>query len=168
MVAFTYRMPSGIPGATNRAEHLTVEPGLLLAGFLPAGYGVPVAVDPATGKYRAVGAADTAPMVVGMLARPYPSGSLGVATDILGNAQPAANSIVNIMRRGYMTVLLGGVTAAAKNGTVYVRIAVASAGKPLGGLEAAADGINTIALDNKTYWMGPADAQGNAEIAFNI
>jgi hypothetical protein len=65
-------------------------------------------------------------------------------------------------------VALGGTAAAAKGGTVYVRVAAAAAGKPLGGFEAAADGTNTIALPANTYFTGPADAYGITEIAFNI
>lgn len=162
-------MPSGIPGATNRAEHLTVEAGLPLVGFLPPGFGLPLAIDPPTGRFRAINGADTAASVVGFLARPYPSGSLGTTSDGLGFITNFGTyaGVINVMRRGYMTVLVGGVAAATKGGTVYVRIAAPSAGKPLGGLEAAADGVNTIAIDSKTYWQGPADAQGNGELMFN-
>ena len=170
MAAYTYRMPSGVPGATNRTEHLTVEAGLPLVGFMPPGYGLPLAIDPATGRYRAIAAGDTAASFAGMLVRPYPSGSFGSASDGLGNIVNFGNyaGVINVMKRGYMTVLLGGVTASPKGGTIYIRIALPVAGKPIGGLEAAADGANTIALDNKSYWMGPADAQGNSEIAMNI
>ncbi|MNT89175.1 hypothetical protein D3C72_2298560 [compost metagenome] len=62
---------------------------------------------------------------------------------------------------------LGGTTDAAKGGTVYVRIAGAAAGKPLGGIEAAADSTNTVALTN-AYFTGPKDAYGVVEVAFNI
>ena len=170
MVSFLYRMPSGLPGATNRAEHLTIEAGLPLVGSLPPGYGLPLAIDPPTGRYRAVAAADTAAMIVGMLVRPYPTGSFGAASDGLGNIVNFGNyaGVINVMRRGYMTVLLGGVAAAAKGGTVFVRIAAPVAGKPMGGLEAASDTVNTVALPSTWYFMGPADAQGNCEIACNI
>lgn len=163
-------MPSGIPGATNRAEHLTIEAGLPLVGFMPAGYGLPLAIDPPTGRYRAFVGTDTAASFAGMLVRPYPSGSLGNTTDGLGNIVSFGNyaGVINVMKRGYMTVLLGGAAAAPKGGTVFIRIAAPSAGKPIGGLEAAADGVNTIALPPQSYWMGPADAQGNAEAGINI
>ena len=170
MVAFLFRMPSGVPGATNRAEHLTIEAGLPLVGFLPPGYGLPLAIDPPTGRYRAIVGTDTAAMIVGMFVRPYPSNSFGTASDGLGTIVNFGNyaGVINVMRRGYMTVLLGGVAAAAKGGTVFVRVAAPVAGKPLGGLEAAADAANTVALPNTWYFMGPADAQGNCELAMNI
>ena len=58
-------------------------------------------------------------------------------------------------------------STAAKNGTVYVRVAAAAAGKPLGGVEAVADSTNTIVVAG-AYFNGPADAQGVAEIAYNL
>ena len=172
MAAYLFRMPSGIPGAYNRAEHLTVEAGLPLVGSLPPGYGLPLAIDPPTGRYRAVVAADTAVSIVGILMRPYPSGSLGTSSDGLGTIITFGTfaGVINVMRRGYMTVIVGGAAAAAKGGTVYVRVTVSATptGRPVGGFEAAAEGITTIALPASTYWMGPQDAQGNSEIAFNI
>lgn len=163
-------MPSGIPGAYNRTEHLTVEAGLPLVGFLPPGFGLPLAIDPPTGRYRAVQGTDTATSIVGLLVRPYPTGSYGTTSDGLGFITNFGTyaGVINVMRRGYMTVLVGGTAAAAKNGLVYVRIAAPTTGKPMGGLEAAADGANTVALPPTWYWMGPADAQGNGEVAINI
>ena len=75
--------------------------------------------------------------------------------------------MTDILKRGYIIVNLGGTTDAAKNGTVYVRVANASAGKPIGGVEAAADSTNTVALTN-AYFTGPKDAYGVAEVAYNI
>lgn len=168
MAAFTYRMPSGIPGTVNRAEHLTVEPGLLLAGFLPTAFGVPLAIDAATGRYRAIIGTDTVANVGGVLVRSYPSNSLG-GTDGFGFAGTFnTTTIASIMKRGYIMMVIGGVAAAAKGGTVFVRIAVPSAGKPIGGFEAASDTVNTIAMPSSWYFMGPADAQGNCEAAINI
>jgi hypothetical protein len=48
-----------------------------------------------------------------------------------------------------------------------VRVATAGAGKPIGGIEAAADSTNTIAITGATF-MNAGDANGNVEIAFNI
>jgi hypothetical protein len=66
-----------------------------------------------------------------------------------------------------MTVLLGGATAAKKNGAVYVRIQNAAAGQPVGGFEAAADGGNTV-LVTGAYFTSAQDANNNVEVAFNI
>jgi hypothetical protein len=162
--AFTFRMPAGIPGTVTRASQATVEAQLLDTTNFPAAYGVPVAIDATSHGVRKIGAGDTAAAVYGFYVRPYPTHS---GTDPLGTSTPSVSGICNVLKRGYINVLLGGTTAAAKNGTVYVRVAAPASGKPLGGVEAAADSTNTIALTN-AYFTGPADATGNAEVAFNI
>lgn len=168
MVAFLFRMPSGIPGSVNRNEHSTIVPEITLSTNPPTSYGVPVVMDPTFLKIRPVGAGDTADMVYGINVRPYPTVGQPLVNDPLGVNVPSSAGITNILTRGYISVLLGGTVAAAKRGRVYVRIASASAGKPIGGFEAVADGANTIVLPDHTRFVGPADAQGNTEIAFNI
>jgi len=168
MVAFLFRMPSGIPGAVNRNEMSTIEAQIVLSTNPPTAYGVVVVMDAATNKIRPFIGTDTAASVYGINVRPYPTQSSASQNEPLGTAVPPTSGITNILKRGYISVLLGGVTAAAKNGVVFVRIALPVAGKPLGGFEAVADGVNTIALSPGTYFMGPSDAQGNTEIAFNI
>lgn len=168
MVAFTYRMPSGIPGQLNRAEQCHTEPNIIMATNPPLAYGLPVVLDAGTKQIRPVGAGDTADMVAGFNVRPWPTTPGSYANQGLGTGTPMGSGVVDVLRRGYMMVQLNGVTAAAKGGKVYVRVASPAAGKPIGGLEAAADGANTIVLDSSCYFMGPSDAQGNTEIAFNI
>lgn len=171
MVAFTFRMPSGIPGTINRAQHLTVEPQLVdtTAGHTPQSYGLPMVMDATTSKMRVVLAGDTPATIYGFNVRPYPTAGGSNVNDPLGQSIPAQAGIVNIMRRGYMMVLLGGTTAAKPGTPVFVRVGGAVTGKPLGGLEAVIDPTtpaNTIQIN--ATWMGPSDAQGNCEIAFNI
>jgi hypothetical protein len=56
-----------------------------------------------------------------------------------------------------------------KKGTVYIWIGAAGGGHVVGGFEAVNGGANTVALtSNKTYFNSPADANGVAEIAFNV
>lgn len=171
MASFLTRMPAGVPGAYNRiAGGATIEAGLLLSTALPIAFGVGVAIDATTGKYRGVTTGDAAAAVVGVLVRPYPTvnyGSTVAGGDPFGAVAPSAIGVQNIMRRGYVMVTRGGTTDAAKGGIVYVRVAAAAAGKPIGGFEAAADGANTIAMPGTWYWMGPSDALGNSEIAVN-
>jgi hypothetical protein len=50
---------------------------------------------------------------------------------------------------------------------VYVRYANAAAGTPLGGVEATSVAGSNVALVGVAF-MGPADASGNVEVAFNI
>jgi hypothetical protein len=163
--AYTFRMPAGFAGDLQRAEVATIETQLIDSATPPTAFGV--AVKLVAGKIQPINlAADTAALVYGINLRPYPI--QGNGTDPLGTSTPPTSGVVDVLKRGYVDVALGGTAAAAKGGTVYVRVAAAAAGKPLGGFEAAADGTNTIALPANTYFTGPADAYGITEIAFNI
>lgn len=168
MAAFTYRMPAGIPGTVNRAEHATIEAQYADTTNSPDTFGGPVKV--AGTKVQKMGSADAATAFYGFLVRAFPGGP---STDPIGTdtvPTPTAtglHALVNVLRRGYlMTRLSTGSVAALKNGTVYLRVATAGTGKPIGGLEAAADGANTVVLP--AVFMGPADSSGNIEIAVNI
>lgn len=162
MAAFKYRIPAGIPGAVNRAVQATIEAQVYDAAFPVLLYGVPVKI--VSGLVRPVASGDAATVVYGFLARPYPTNS---SQDGLGTAVPNVASVADVMRRGYMTVKLNNVTAATKNGGVYVRVADPTTPTPIGGLEAGADAGDCVLIPGCVF-MGPADADGNVEIAYNI
>lgn len=136
-VAFQYRMPAGIPGAVTRTESATVEPGVLDTTNYPLVFGVPVASDASSKNIRAIMAGDTSASIYGLYVRPYPL--TGNGTDGLGTSTPPVKGLCNVLKRGYMSVVLGGTAAAAKNAPVYVRVGNASSGKVVGDIEAAAD-----------------------------
>lgn len=164
--AITRRMAAGIPGNINRiGAGPTVEPQLITPvgeANAPVSYGVGVLIDAVTRQVRLPKAGDTA--IYGMLARPYPTGA---SQDGLGTSTPPASGECDVMKRGYMSVLLQNATAAAKAGAVYVRISGGTVSLKVGGFEAADDGADTILVED-AYFTGPADADGNTEIAFNI
>ncbi|TPV09378.1 hypothetical protein FJV21_18525, partial [Acinetobacter baumannii] len=152
-----YHMPSGIPGDISRKAHSTVEAHILKGNF--GAFGI-------FGKLTADGivpleAADTD--VYGLIVRSYPTQS---ALNGIGAAVPQSGIVNDIMRRGYMTVKCNAGTA-KKAGKVYVRVATGTELKPIGGIEAVADGVNTIEIKNAMF-MHDADAQGNVEISYNI
>lgn len=167
MVAFKYRMPAGIPGATNRVEQLTAEAQIMDTAFPVTLFGVPVKI--VSGLVRPIASGDAASLVYGFLIRPYPTQNVGTAysvgTDGFGGGVPNSQDVANVMRRGYMTVKLNGATAATKGGQVYVRNANGSTPTPIGGVEAGA--TDCVAIPGCIF-MGPADADGNVEIAYNI
>lgn len=166
-VAYQFRMPAGIPGDVTRGWASFLEGELIDPTTPPLAYGIPVAYS-AVGKLRPITGGDAATAIQGLFARPFPI--TGNGTDGLGTSTPPTSGIGDLMRSGYMSVHLYGATAAAKGGLVYVRIAGATPGLNIvGGIEAAADGGNTIiAPGTYTQFMGPADASGNVEIAFNV
>ncbi|WP_241301015.1 structural cement protein Gp24 [Burkholderia cenocepacia] len=163
--AYQYRMPAGFAGDLQRAEVATIETQLIDPAAPPTAFGVPVKM--VNGKIQPINnAADTAALVYGVNLRAYPI--QGNGTDPLGTSTPPTSGVTDILKRGYVNAALGGTAPATKNGTVYVRVAAAAAGKPLGGFEAAVDGTNTVAMPANWYFTGPADAYGIVEIAVNI
>jgi hypothetical protein len=161
--AFLYRMPAGVPGDVTRASQATIEPVFLNPSLPFAGYGLFGKI--AGGQFVPFGAGDAAGAEYGLFVRPYPTTG-GAASDPLGTATPFSKGVADVLRRGYMTVKLNAGTA-SKDSQVYVRVAAAAAGKPIGGIEAAADSTNTVAITTASF-MGAADASGNVEIAYNI
>jgi hypothetical protein len=155
--SFLYRMGAGFAGAITRQEESIAEP--IIIGATPANYGDPVKLA-ADGSAIALAGAEAAADIYGFLVRPFPTQS---STNTMGAVAAVAGQSGDIMRHGYMGVKVNGATAAAKGGIVYVRIANAAAGKPIGGIEAAADGGNTIIVTGAKF-LGPADANGISEI----
>ena len=166
--AFLLRMPSGIAGMINRAEHATVEAQLYDTTTPPTVFGIPVKY--VAGKVQPIAAADTVANVVqGFLAKPYPTQF--TSSEALGTATPYTALMANVMKRGYMTVKVNASLPAAvpaKGGAVYCRKTDHGAAEYLiGGVESDADGGKCEAITG-CYFMGPMDADGNVEIAFNI
>ena len=111
--AITFRMPAGIPGSLSRsAEQSTVDTVNLEPNSFPA-YGLGGLIDANTGNFRLVTAGDTA--ISGILVRDFPTGA---SQDGLGTSTPPAKGLGNRLLRGFMSVLLGGATAAKKDGAV--------------------------------------------------
>ena len=154
--AILYRMPSGIPGAVSRQGSATLEPNLLAMAIA---FGSPVKL--VAGSLMPIETGDVAGDIHGFLVRPYPTQS----AEGMVVASAEAGTVRDVMRRGYMTVLLASGTA-ARRGPVNVRVTAGSGREP-GAIEAAADGANTVVVAG-AYFMGEADANGNVEIEFNI
>lgn len=177
--AYLYAMPSGIPGAINRIggnSQTDIETVIQDPNNVFPAYGLFGQIDATSGLFRTL--ADTDAVVYGPIVRPFPTQALSAsgysgAVPLGTGAVPPPKGNVACMKAGYMTVLLQGnnagvVTAAVKNGRVYVCIQNPPAGGNVGGVTAAADGGNTIELPVGTYFMGPADSAGNIEIGYNI
>ncbi|VVE41196.1 hypothetical protein PMO31116_04130 [Pandoraea morbifera] len=161
--AILYRMPSGIQGDVSRPSQSTIEPATFDSANPFASYGIPA--KKVGGKMRPLAAGDTADLIVGFLVRPYPTTG-GAGSEPQGTSTPPTSGIGDLMRRGYMTVR-NNAGAPADGGAVYVRVAAAAAGKPIGGIEAAADSTNTVVIPTAKF-KNAGDANGNVEIEYNI
>ena len=158
MPVFLKRMPAGIPGDVSRKEDAVIESNLVGAGEVPYGAFVKLS----SGKLAPIAASDTAAVIYGLAVRPYPKQS---ENNKFGPTAAPAGGMCDVLRSGYMTVLLKQGTA-VRGGQVYVRV-TEDTEKKVGDIEAAADTTKTVAVSGCMF-MGPADADGNVEIAYNI
>lgn len=175
MVAFPFRMGAGFPGDVNRGHPASIEPALIDASAPPTSYGQPVLVDATTDGVRPFAPGDTAITVIwGITVRPFPMQAptgtqYGGAA--FGAATPPLTGAIDVLRSGYImgTILPAGSAAVSKGSPVFVWCAATSGAHIQGGIESAASGGNTAALDpNRYQFNGPADATGNTEISCNI
>jgi hypothetical protein len=163
-------MPAGIPGETNRGFACIIEPASLTplgtTGH-PTTYGVPLVVDQTggnVGNMRTIAAGDATTAIYGLYVRPYPTGG---SQDPLGVSTPPNDGPCDVLRSGYMSVLLSGSTAAVKGGQVYVWTAAASGTHIVGGFESTNPSGSGVLLTNG-FFMGPADANGITEISLKV
>lgn len=152
MTVYRFSMPAGFPGAVTRRAESTLEP-VLLAAETP--HGAPLTLD---GQGRAV-AADEAADIDAWLVRPFPT--TGVGAD--GNAAPAG-TVQDRLLRGYISLRLSAAEdAAAVKGAPLRLIEEAGEGFAAGDLAVSAG----VAIPGAVC-MGPQDADGNIEIAYNL
>lgn len=135
MVAFVTRMPQGVPGDISRQSQATVESQILDAVNAFPGYGLPGKL--ISGKFGPLTGGETPSQIYGFLVRAFPTQGAN-ASDALGTSIPKTSGIAGAFRRGYMTVKNNSGTPAIGN-PVYTRVAAAAGGKPIGGIEAAAE-----------------------------
>lgn len=162
----TNSLPLGVPGDLSRQEAVVESYNM---GTVPVvGFGLPVKREAgAPDKITGIVGGDAATAVIGLLVRQIFSQPGATNDTSFGAGTPALTGPTSIMRRGYCIVKKNGAAAAANGGQVYIRIATPAAGQPVGGIEAAADGANTILLTNG-FFTGAVDSEGNAEIRYNI
>lgn len=151
-------MPHGFAGSYGR------QPDMITNTF-PAGgtdnivFGAPLKLS--SGAVVAMGAGDAAADFIGIAGREFKS-----ALDYLNQNQGAyaPGEPVSVFQRGAINAICQKGTP-AYGSSVYLRIA-ANASYPsavVGGLEAEADGNNTVEL-KACKWMGPKDSNNVAEL----
>jgi hypothetical protein len=171
--AFTYRMPAGIPGDADRySAGTTIEQQLMDASAPVTAYGLPVVIDATALAVRGLTSGDSSGFNVpyGVLIRPYPiqpQSATNYGQVALGDGSvPPTSGIVDVMKRGYVNVLLSGSAAAVKGAQVYIWTAASSGAHVQGTFEGTSGGGSTITAP--AYFVGPADPSGNVQIAWNL
>lgn len=164
MPSLLLRMPVGIAGAISRPQDLTTEPVILNSANIFSAYGL-AGKDSTDGKFIPLAADDAATVITGLYVRPYPTTS---TPDMVRQVGTGKNFTGDVMKRGYMTVNIGSTAVnLVKGAPVYVRNANPTDASPLGAILGAAVTDETVVLPNATF-TGAGDADGNAEIAYNI
>ena len=160
-MAINTEMPAGFNGQVARTSFAVIESKFVKSSAPVASYGCACRLDGDT--VAALTGSTTAAQVYGFVVRPqvtalaqYPNAGFDdfEAPDV---GQPQG-----ILVKGYLNVKVNNGVAAA-GGDVYVRVAAGAADKPIGGVEAVADGSNTVKLANAMF-VGTADEYGVAEI----
>lgn len=167
--AYLYTFNIGIPGDPQGAQWDQIVEALLAATGAPQSYGIPVKV--AAGLVSGIQASgDTVPaaMPFGWIVRPYPIQNVALLNDPLGTSAPPTTGKVNIMVRGYIGAFLQDATTVTLGQAVWIRSAASSGAKLFGGVQSTTDGGACTLITNNTYFMGPADANGNVVIAINM
>lgn len=163
--AYLTRMPIGIAGAVTRPRDLTIEPVMLDNSKPFAAYGL--AGKYVNDKFVPLESGDTVDKIKGILVRPYPVTSVAD----LAYLGVSANQVADNLKRGYICVkaTAGNATTAKKGDPVYVRVADGSAASPVGTFVLTVDATaeSTPQLMNAEV-MGPGEADGRIEIAYNI
>ena len=151
-------MPHGFAGCYARQPDMIVNTRPA-GGDAPIVFGTPLKYD--GGAVVPMGAADTAALFVGIAGFEIKS-ALTYLDQSVG--QYAVGEPVSVFQRGAINVKCNR-GAPALGGAVYLRITANASYStaPVGGLEAAADGANTVQLTN-CQWAGPSDANGVAEL----
>ena len=163
MVAFTTRMPSGVPGNPSRPGTPTeIEQNIINTTTPPLRYGEPVKMDSATGQIKPIQAGDTTAAIYGVLVRPFPSNS---GTSPLGTSTPPTSGMCDVMKSGYINVKVNSGTP-VRGGAVFVRT-ITGTDTVIGGIAGASDGANTFTWVG-AYFTGGVDASGNSEIHFRV
>jgi len=174
-VAFPFRMATGFAGDVNRTHPADIaaylnDPTNPILGY---GFGCLYTSSANTVRQLASGdASSTAVNIAGVSVRPYPY-QQAAATNFgavpFGNIAPPTtgpNQVIDILKSGFIMVAVNG--AVVLGGLVYIWCAASSGAHIQGGFESAASAGNTLLLDGKSYWNGPAGPDGIAELAFNL
>jgi hypothetical protein len=168
MVAYQTRMPMGFVGLLTRDPQAAVVETRFISstGTVPTGFGQFV-IDDASGNMEAFSVSPTASNIVGMLIRPFPTQSLGSTFSAFGTQAPTAGQQANMLRQGYVAVAVQYGTPSA-DGTVYIRLDTGGHGGTVGGLEATSDSSHNAAVTGARWTGAGLDANGNAELAYNM
>lgn len=162
MTAITLRAPVGFAGAITRSEDMTVAQEIIDSGTPPTAFGQVVKL--VSSLLRPIASGDANTVIYGFYVRPYPM----QGNSTTGSNTPPTSGIADVLRRGYMALVLAKGTA-ARGGQAYVVI-TAGGTVNVGDIVTAASpaGGGTAVAIPGVFFQGAADAGGIVEVSVNI
>jgi hypothetical protein len=174
-VAFSFRMGAGFAGAVNTSHPVSIRGFLKDPTNPPTFFGQAVALNPSSNAVRSYIVSDsTSPTdVFGVVVRPYPFQGVTAptnnyaATGTTWGTSQLPDGAVDILLSGYIMVAVNGTPS--NGSTAYVWTATSAAPHVQSGWEASTPSSNGFAVTwDKTQFASPPDANGIAELRFNI
>ena len=166
MTAILFGPNIGVAGSVSRkgASHMQSYP---VDSTKPlTSYGRAVKSQSSDGSVIPIEDGDAISTVIGFLVRPFPASGAPLQNAGFDVQTPNPIMMQDVLRRGYMTVVLKGVARPSPRDPVYIRTSLPTATSALGDVEAAA-GAGLEPLPSAVF-SGFADQKGNVEIEYNI
>ena len=176
--AFTLRMGAGFVGDVNRTHPASIAPAQIYATTPPTAYGQPVVMNSGGAGVRPLATGEQAfTEIFGITVRPYPTQQSSVGAGYPGSDSiqgvlgaggiPPTSGVIDILHSGFIMVQVVGTPT--PGAPVYIWTSASTGTHVQGGFEATNPTSSGMALDaGKTYFVGGADANGVAELAFNL
>lgn len=168
-VALQYRSAAGFPGRVNRSHPATIVPYLNDPTNPVLLYGLACVASSTADTVRGWETGDTAATAMfGVSVQPFPfqaATGTNFGGAAFGAVAPVPSLPLDILKAGMIMVTANGTPSLGS--AVDVWFAATSGAHIQGGFEAAHTGGSSVTLSN-AYWNGPADPNGNAELAFNL
>ena len=176
-VAFPFRMGAGFAGAVNTSHPASIRGFLKDPTNPPTLFGQAVAINPSTNAVRSYIASDsTTPTdVFGVIVRPYPfqgataptASYAGTGTTWGGGQLP--DGAVDVLLSGFIMVSVVGNCTNGSQAFVWDAASQSSPYHIQSGWEASTPSSNGFAVTfDKTQFASPPDANGIAELRFNV
>lgn len=176
-VAFTFRMGAGFAGTVNTSHPAAIRGFLKDPTNPPTFFGQAVAINPSSNAVRSYIASDsTTPTdVFGVIVRPYPfqgataptANYAGTGTTWGGGQLP--DGAVDVLLSGFIMVPVVGTPSNGSTAYIWDAASQPSPYHIQSGWEAATPSSNGFAITNqKTSFASPPDANGIAELRFNV
>jgi hypothetical protein len=162
MTAINTRMPVGFPGAVTRDEPKRIQQAIIDPANPPTAFGSFVKL--VGGKIQPLASGDAATVIYGSYVRSFPI----QGNSLTGTNTPPTSGIGDVLRGGFMAVLLAK-GAAAKEGQVYV-VTTAGGTVAVGDIVTSASpaGGGTAVAVPGCFFEGPSDAGGITEISVEV